>query len=198
MKDYYEVLGVEKTATADEIKKAYRSLAFKYHPDRNPGDKQAEEMFKQISEAYDVLSDDKKRADYNSYGSSESNSNPYGSYNYNYQQNYNRADENYQGNRFEDEDVFWQWFSGSGNNSRRYYQYSSNQNNERRKSGKFSFLSLLGNIVLVLIGVGIIQIGTATLLFAIPGLIFGGGLMLKGITGAIHELRLLLTNAGGK
>ena len=66
--DYYEVLGVSRTATADEIKKAYRRLAMKYHPDRNQGDKQAEEKFKQIGEAYAVLSDDQKRAAYDRYG----------------------------------------------------------------------------------------------------------------------------------
>ena len=68
MKDYYESLGIQKTATADEIKKAYRNLAFKYHPDRNPDDKVAEERFKEISEAYAVLSDDRKRAEYDRYG----------------------------------------------------------------------------------------------------------------------------------
>ena len=55
--DYYQTLGVSKTASADEIKKAYRKLAVKYHPDKNPGDKSAEVKFKQVSEAYDVLSD---------------------------------------------------------------------------------------------------------------------------------------------
>ena len=62
--DYYEILGIQKNATSDEIKKAYRNLAFKYHPDRNPGNKEAEEKFKKISEAYNVLSDDSKRKDY--------------------------------------------------------------------------------------------------------------------------------------
>ena len=55
--DFYKVLGVEKNATAQEIKKAYRKLALKYHPDRNPGDKTAEEKFRKVSEAYEVLSD---------------------------------------------------------------------------------------------------------------------------------------------
>ena len=67
-RDYYEVLGVSKTATADEIKKAYRKMAIKYHPDKNPGDKQAEEMFKDAAEAYDVLSNPEKRAKYDQFG----------------------------------------------------------------------------------------------------------------------------------
>src|SRR5258707_5885858 len=66
--DYYEALGIARGANADEIKKAYRSLAMKFHPDRNQGDKTAEHKFKEISEAYDVLKDDQKRAAYNRYG----------------------------------------------------------------------------------------------------------------------------------
>ena len=67
-RDYYEVLGVSKTATDAEIKKAYRKLAMKYHPDYNPGDKEAEEKFKEINEANEVLSDPKKRQLYDQYG----------------------------------------------------------------------------------------------------------------------------------
>ena len=67
-RDYYEVLGVGKTATADEIKSAYRKLAMKYHPDRNPGDKAAEEKFKEAAEAYDVLHDPEKRQRYDQFG----------------------------------------------------------------------------------------------------------------------------------
>ena len=67
-RDYYDVLGVGKSADATEIKKAYRKLAMKYHPDKNPGDKEAEEKFKEINEAYEVLSDETKRRNYDQFG----------------------------------------------------------------------------------------------------------------------------------
>jgi len=69
-KDYYKVLGVDRSASSDEIKRIYRKLALKYHPDKNPGDSQAEEHFKEINEAYEVLGDSTKRAKYDQLGSS--------------------------------------------------------------------------------------------------------------------------------
>ncbi|MFN9518146.1 MAG: DnaJ domain-containing protein, partial [Bacteroidota bacterium] len=67
-RDYYEILGVNRNATADEIKKAYRQMAIKYHPDKNPGNKEAEDKFKEAAEAYEVLSDQQKRSNYDRFG----------------------------------------------------------------------------------------------------------------------------------
>jgi len=80
-KEYYETLGVSRTASGDEIRKAYRRMAMKYHPDRNKGDKKAEQKFKQVKEAYDILSDDQKRAAYDQFGhAGVSNSSAGGNY----------------------------------------------------------------------------------------------------------------------
>jgi molecular chaperone DnaJ len=67
-RDFYEILGVSKSSSADEIKKAYRKVAMQFHPDRNPGDKEAEEKFKEAAEAYEILSDADKKAKYDRFG----------------------------------------------------------------------------------------------------------------------------------
>jgi len=77
-KDFYQTLGVTKSSTADEIKKAYRKLAMQYHPDKNQGNKKAEDKFKEISEAYEVLSDTEKRKNYDTFGHAGVNGNPFG------------------------------------------------------------------------------------------------------------------------
>ena len=67
-KDYYDILGIPRSATSDEVKKAYRQMALKFHPDRNPGNKEAEERFKEAAEAYSILIDPEKRSVYDRYG----------------------------------------------------------------------------------------------------------------------------------
>lgn len=130
MKDYYEILGVSKNATADEIKKAYRTLAFKYHPDRNAGDKTAEEQFKQINAAYDVLGDENKRRNYDLSGYRDSSSTAYQD---NTQQQ--RQYEYTYSNPFGDGE-FWEWFSSAQNRSRNQqagnrYEWTSHEYEEK-------------------------------------------------------------------
>ena len=76
MRDYYEILGVSKSSTSDEIKKAYRKIAMKYHPDKNPDDQSAEEKFKEAAEAYSVLSDSQKKQQYDQFGHAGVNNGP--------------------------------------------------------------------------------------------------------------------------
>ena len=90
-RDYYEILGVNKSANGDEIKKSFRKLAMQYHPDRNPGDKEAEAKFKEINEAYEVLKDEQKRAAYDRYGHQAfangmggAGGNPFGGFDFNF------------------------------------------------------------------------------------------------------------------
>ncbi|GAA0115767.1 molecular chaperone DnaJ [Clostridium senegalense] len=79
-KDYYEILGVDKSATEEEIKRAFKKSALKYHPDRNPGDKEAEEKFKELNEAYQVLSDSEKRQRYDQFGTADFNGQGFGGF----------------------------------------------------------------------------------------------------------------------
>ena len=123
-RDYYEVLGVAKSASADEIKKAYRKLAVKYHPDKNPGDKSAEAKFKEAAEAYEVLSDSDKRSRYDQfghagvggsaggYGGSAAGGNPFAGYNFN-SQSFNF---DFSGSGFED--ILGSFFGFSGGSYR--------------------------------------------------------------------------------
>ena len=110
-RDYYEVLGVSKTASADEIKKAYRSLAKKYHPDMNPGDKEAEIKFKEANEAYEVLSDEDKRAKYDQYGHAAFDPSMGGGSGFGGFGGFGGAD-------FDFGDIFSSFFGGSGGSSR--------------------------------------------------------------------------------
>ena len=110
-KDLYEILGVAKTASDDEIKKAYRKLAMKYHPDRNPDNKEAEEKFKEIQKAYDVLSDTNKRAQYDQYGEAGIDPNQMGG-----------GFGGFSGGAFDFGDIFSQMFGGGGATRERAFQ----------------------------------------------------------------------------
>ncbi|HJV19677.1 MAG TPA: molecular chaperone DnaJ [Sediminibacterium sp.] len=115
-RDFYEILGVSKSATADEIKKAYRKTAMQYHPDRNPGDKAAEEKFKEAAEAYEILSDADKRAKYDRYGHAAFGPGTGGGAHHG--ANMNMDDIFSQFGDIFGEDVFGSFFGGGGGRSR--------------------------------------------------------------------------------
>lgn len=115
-RDYYEVLGVGKSATADEIKKAYRKVAMQYHPDRNPGNKEAEEKFKEAAEAYEVLSDADKKAQYDRFGHAGMSGNGRGGFSGGGGMNMDDIFSQF-GDIFGD-DVFGSFFGGGGQRSR--------------------------------------------------------------------------------
>lgn len=125
---YYDILGVSKNASDDEIKKAYRKLALKYHPDRNPGDKEAEKKFKEVNEAHEVLSDKQKRARYDQFGKAGvggasggggnpfSGGNPFGGQGGSYSYSFNGQNVNF--GDFDLNDIFASMFGGSSFNGR--------------------------------------------------------------------------------
>ena len=182
MSNYYEILGVPKTATADEIKKAYRTLAFKYHPDRNQGNAEAEEKFKQISAAYDVLGDETKRRNYDlGYSTESSYTNSSSSQQRQYQYTYE--------NPFGDEN-FWNWFQGAQQQNRQQETQNSNgnysQRNRRYNYSRRDYLSLLFSKAL--------QTFAALFMFRISFFIPFGfficvGVLVNGITGIFEAVR---------
>lgn len=203
MEDLYEVLGVTKTASQSEIKSAYRKLAVKYHPDKNPGDKAAEEKFKKITAAYDVLSDETKRRQYDSYGSTgsySSSSNPYGSWGRqgSWQQQWNRGGF---GAETQDDfnDAFNQWFNYSR------YSQSSDRSYDRtsQNQGTYSFYTqraepqtkaesivyILQKAAILLLGLWSFKISWILLPF---GPILSIAAVLHGATGIARGFRRLL------
>ena len=191
MSDYYEILGVPKTATADEIKKAYRTLAFKYHPDRNQGNAAAEEKFKQISAAYDVLGDETKRRNYDLGGYTDNNS--YSSSSAQNQYQYQRQYQYTYSNPFGD-DNFWEWFNGAGFRNR-YQQTQKSQNNysqqyysqddePQTRSSYFSTFVL--KVLQTIVGMMFFRFSW----FIIPfGPIICIGVIVNGVSGIIKSLK---------
>ena len=182
MEDLYKILGVEKTATADQIKKAYRELAMKYHPDRNPGDAVAEEMFKKISSAYSVLGDETKRKQYDMYGSTDSTNTTYSG---NYQGNWQGYGGYYQGNPFEE------WFKNSQNYNRNSQYEYDNSNKKYEEPTKLKALGkLVSSVVSIIIGFFFLRfsfillpIGPILCIMAIA----------NGFSGALRAVKFILT-----
>ena len=199
MTDYYADLGVSKNASADEIKKAYRKLAFKYHPDQNPGDKAAEEKFKKITAAYDVLGDEEKRRQYDNGGF-----NPF-------EQAYssNQTNQSYQNTYTQGQD-FWSWFTNAYNagNQRQqqqaenwqeqYTQYSNNTEYEQEHTHRYTYRYSKSTLFSKLM-IGILKLLGGLYLFRfsfilIPfGPIFCIMLIAGGVKGIIRSIRLLFS-----
>ena len=205
MNDFYEVLGVPKTASADEIKKAYRKLAFKYHPDKNPGDKAAEEMFKKITAAYDVLGDENKRRQYDN-----GSFNPFQEY-AQYQQNgQSYQSQSYQ-NPFGEGQDFWSWFTNAYGANRQNqeaeswqqnYADSTQTENQNEYTRRYRYTyhydkgsvvgMLLRNILKVLGGVVVFNL----FFWILPiGPVAGILLIAGGVRGIIRSLRLLFSRS---
>jgi molecular chaperone DnaJ len=189
MSNYYDILGVSKNATADEIKKAYRTLAFKYHPDRNQGNAEAEEKFKQISAAYDVLGDEAKRRQYDMGYSTDS----YSTAGSQSQQQYQRQYQYTYSNPFGD-DNFWEWFNGANFQSRNqqaqntysnYSQYHYNQKEEPQTRTSY-FSTLVLKALQTFVGLMFFRYS----LYIIPfGPIICIGVIVNGVSGVIRSLK---------
>lgn len=181
MEDLYKILGVEKTATSDEIKKAYRNLAFKYHPDRNQGDSTAEEKFKQINEAYSVLGDESKRKQYDMYGNSSGNSQNYSGWQQNsYSQSYT-----YSSDPFSD---FFRDYENNARNGNYRNTYTWTSHTTEEPVGKSAFSSLLAGIIQFL--VCLFLFSTFGKYFLITSILCIIG-MVKGATNSWRSLKLL-------
>ena len=152
MEDLYETLGVSKTASAEEIKKAYRNLAFKYHPDRNAGDKDAEEKFKKINSAYSVLGDETKRKQYDAYGSSSGYSNYGNSNNSQYNGNYGNPYGQYNNGT----DPFWEFFNNAQKSAENSsdYTYTYTTSNTEKYTKQYGWKLFGSGILQTLLGLG--------------------------------------------
>ena len=188
MEDLYQVLGVEKSASAEDIKKAYRNLAFKYHPDRNNGDTAAEEKFKKINQAYDVLGDESKRRQYDMYGSTSysqsadggNGSSYYGNYGYGYGQPESPEEAKYSRQRSSNTAE-----KDSGTHTYTY-TYTKRKGSEKI-TRKEAFAMLLTGALQALAGFAILRLIVLLFPLNILCLIWA----VKGVTKAINSLRYI-------
>ncbi len=175
MNDLYSALGVSKTASADEIKKAYRKLALQYHPDKNPGDKVSEEKFKEISAAYAVLGDEEKKRQYDMYGSADA-------YAQSQRQSYSQG---YGQNPFAGDD-FWEWYSQATQQNggyRRTYTYQQRNTEPLSKTDYFFALIRYGITLLA----GLVFFRFSIILFPI-GPILCIAAIVNGASGVLRSL----------
>jgi len=197
MEDLYETLGITKTASQSEIKSAYRKLAVKYHPDKNPGDKLAEEKFKKITAAYDVLSDETKRRQYDSYGSyseNESYGQRSGTYGYGnpFQggswQHWNTNGGYRSETQGDFNDAFNQWFNYANTQGENQNTYSFYTRSEPKTRGEAVFYTLQ-KLAILLIGLWSFKISWIIVPF---GPILSIVAVIHGFTGLTRGLRRLL------
>ena len=186
MDDLYKTLGVAKDASDEDIKKAYRKLAFKFHPDTNPGDKAAEEHFKQINAAYSVLGDKDKRRQYDM-GAAD----PFRQQEPFYQ-NYRSSYGGFQNADYGD--PFSAFYNNYANSSGHYgnyrYSYTYSTENERRGKKSYSLSQmLLGILQTIFCGLGLFTFGRFSLLFAFVFIIG----FVSGIRTALYNLKAILT-----
>ena len=178
MTDYYADLGVSKDASADEIKKAYRKLAFKYHPDQNPGDKAAEEKFKKITAAYDVLGDEEKRRQYDNGG---------------YQSDTYQQWTGTYSNAYGD---FWSWFTNANAAQQKQEEHQPYEEYESQPHYTYHYEYKKRN-VFVYFAQNLLKVAGGFLIMImfpifgfIPGIIFAA----SGVKGIFRSIRMLLSN----
>ncbi|NLC92193.1 MAG: DnaJ domain-containing protein [Treponema sp.] len=189
MNDYYEILGVTKNATSDEIKKAYRKLAFEYHPDRNEGNAVAEEKFKEINAAYDVLGDETKKRNYDNYGFSEQ---PYSQQS----QNAGRYQYTYSSPFGGNEDTFWSWFNNasetkSDETNHYEYKWANSENNNASYTKKSLWSSLFAKALQSIVGILMLRFS-----YFIPfGFIICLGVIINGVMGVFSSIKGLINKS---
>lgn len=181
MDDLYEVLGVPKTASSDEIKKAYREAAFKYHPDKNPGDAAAEEKFKKINAAYAVLGDEAKRSQYDMYGNTETQSTGWN----------NTTQTQYGYSGYDPFEEFFRNAQQSAQQRQYTYTYYNNSDNQRKTgyTRRDALSSLIKNILTLLTGFFLL---TSSFYLGIFGFFISIVLIANGISGSVRALQALL------